>query len=63
MKWRRTRRGVQREHDFGQQKFGPPAFAHYKGLACGEVDRVLISLHSGDALAAFGGGLRFVDPN
>jgi hypothetical protein len=50
---------------FMRQNFGPSgthpwlALARAEGSACGEVDRVLVSLHSGDALTTFGGGLRF----
>ena len=43
--------------------FGPPGITHdsfrsYRGFALQEVDRGLQSLRSGDALTAFGGGLR-----
>ncbi|HPS21850.1 MAG TPA: hypothetical protein PLM60_00405 [Methanoregulaceae archaeon] len=47
--------------------FGPPGIAHdslrsYRGLALREVDPGMQSLRSGDALTAFGGGLRCADP-
>ncbi len=46
---------------------GPPAFAHCslrsrRGLSLRQVGRGLISLRSGDALTAFGGGLRSAGP-
>ncbi len=47
--------------------FGPPGIAHdslrsYRGLALREVAWGLRSLRSGDALTAFGGGLRSAGP-
>jgi len=48
--------------------FGPPGIAHdslrsYRGLALREVDLGMQSLRSGDALTAFGGGLRSAGPS
>jgi len=50
-----------------RNNLGPPGIAHdslrsYRGLALREVARGVRSLRSGDALTAFGGGLRSAGP-